>query len=913
MNRLSIADLLCAADWQALAARTDGRGGALLPAVLDSLSEGIALFDADDHLVFCNARYRQFCPGAGDMRGRGPVLFADILKSMTSRGFIKAAIGREAAWLAERMRAHAHPDGQPRDVQLSDGAWMAVREQSLPGGHVLVTVTDGTPLKDRDQRLGESERRITQARAQLGQAVESMNEAFVLFDSDDRLALCNGRFLEMTRPVADVVRPGATFMDIARASVERGQIPAAKAQPETWLTARLADHRDPRGPHEIEYADGRTVLVREARTPDGGYVAVHADITLRRRAERALADSEQRHRRLVEMIPDLICVVVDGVIRYINQAGTEILNRGERDVVGQPLAAFAPADQHALLAEVTNETAPPEDWTLITLLAAPDRPVALEMVGLPFSEAAGRGVMVVGRDMTALRRAHEDVANRERRLNGIMDTVVDGIITIDERGRIESFNRAAEIIFGWTADEVIGESIGILVPPSKRADHDRSINTYIEGGPPRIIGIGREEVAVRKDGSTFPVDLAVSEMWLGGRRLFTGVIRDITERKTADKALRLSEERYKLALAGTNEAIWDWDLETGTVYSSPHAGTILGVPSDELRDPQHWLSLVHTDDRADYRAALISHLKGLSEYFVYEYRLKPRGAERTRWVRHRGVAVRNEAGQVYRMAGSVGDITEQRAAQEDLTIAKEQAELANRAKTEFLATMSHELRTPLNAIIGFSEVIHTEIFGAVTPVAYKEYAGNILDSGRHLLDVINDILDVSRIEAGSMTLHPEAVDITAVAKACVRLLSNRAEEAHLNLETGLAPDLPAIWGEERRLKQVLINLLGNAIKFTPSGGHVALMAYPGDDGALYIEVADSGIGMRMEEIPVALQPFQQIDSRLARRYEGTGLGLPLTKAFVQLHGGTMSITSALGEGTTVTLRFPPEVLRDRGV
>ncbi|KJS37475.1 MAG: hypothetical protein VR70_12530, partial [Rhodospirillaceae bacterium BRH_c57] len=245
MNRLSIADLLCAADWQALAARTDGRGGALLPAVLDSLSEGIALFDADDHLVFCNARYRQFCPGAGDMRGRGPVLFADILKSMTSRGFIKAAIGREAAWLAERMRAHAHPDGQPRDVQLSDGAWMAVREQSLPGGHVLVTVTDGTPLKDRDQRLGESERRITQARAQLGQAVESMNEAFVLFDSDDRLALCNGRFLEMTRPVADVVRPGATFMDIARASVERGQIPAAKAQPETWLTARLADHRDP--------------------------------------------------------------------------------------------------------------------------------------------------------------------------------------------------------------------------------------------------------------------------------------------------------------------------------------------------------------------------------------------------------------------------------------------------------------------------------------------------------------------------------------------------------------------------------------------------------------------------------------------------------------------------------------------
>ena len=875
---------------------------------MDALSEGVAVFDSQDRLVFCNARYRDFCPGAGS--GEAGAMFSDILRSMTSRGLISAALGREEEWLAERLRAHANPDGKPREVELADGAWMVVREQLMPGGNVLITVTDGTPLKDRDQRLGESERRINQTRAQLGQAVESMNEALVLFDADDRLALCNGRFLEMMRPVADVVRPGATFLDIMCAAVERGVIPAAATKPDLWLAARLADHRDPRGPHEIEYADGRTVLVREARTPDGGYVAVHADITLRRRAERALADSEQRHRRLVEMIPDLICVVVDGIVRYINQAGTEILDREDSAVLGQPLATFAPSDQYPLLTQVTNEAAPAAGWTLITLLSGAGKPVALEMVGLPFSEDGRRGVMVVGRDMTALRSAHEDVANRERRLNGIMDTVVDGIITIDERGRIESFNRAAETIFGWSAEEAIGQSIGILIPQANRAAHDRYMNNYIAGGPPRIIGIGREEVAVRKDGSTFPVDLAVSELWLGGRRLFTGVIRDITERKRADEALRLSEERYKLALAGTNEANWDWDLETGAVYSSPHACHILGVTTDELSDAKRWLSLVHPQDRASYRAALIEHLKGRTEYFVYEYRLAPNRGERDRWVRHRGVAVRNAAGRVYRMAGSVGDITAQHAAQEDLVIAKEQAELANRAKTEFLATMSHELRTPLNAIIGFSEVIHSELFGAVTPKPYREYAGNILESGRHLLDVINDILDVSRIEAGSMTLHPEAIDVAGVAQACLRLLSGRAEEANLHLETGLAPDLPAIWGEERRLKQVLINLLGNAIKFTPPGGRVALMAYRTEENGLIIEVADSGIGMKSEDIPVALKPFLQIDSRLARRYEGTGLGLPLTKAFVELHGGTMAITSALGKGTTVTLSFPPCVLRE---
>ncbi|MGC2856825.1 PAS domain S-box protein [Novispirillum sp. DQ9] len=905
---MNSADTACAAGWQALASLGGGGSEALLPAVLDSLSEGVAVFDASDRLVFCNARYRDFCPGAGAADGGAPT-FTDILRAMTARGQVREAIGREDAWIAERLRAHACPDGRAREVQLADGAWMVVRERPLPGGHVLITVTDGTPLKDRDQRLGESERRISQARAQLGQAVESMNEAFVLFDADDRLALCNGRYLDMMRGMADVIRPGATFLDIIRAGVERGQVPAASAQPEAWLAARLADHRDPRGPHEIEFADGRSVMVREARTPDGGYVAVYADITLRRRAERALADSELRHRRLIEGVPDLICVVRDGVIRYINPAGAEILDRDDAEVLGRRLTDFAPADQHDRLATVVDEGVRGSRWTQVTLTTGTGRAVELEMVGLPFTEDGGKGVMAVGRDITALRRAHEEVANRERRLKGILDTVVDGIITIDDRGRIESVNRAAEAIFGWSAEEIVGQGIAVLLPPEQRAGHDRAIRAYMAGGPPNIIGRGREEVAARKDGTLFPVDIAVTELALGDRRLFTGVIRDITARKRADEALRQSEERYKLALAGTNEAIWDWDVASGAVFFSPHASTILGIPEAALGDAGRWLAMVHPDDRAGYRAALVAHLKGRGDHFAHEYRLMPDG-QTPRWVRHRGVAVRDGAGRVTRMAGSVGDITAERAAQEEMSLAREQAELANRAKTEFLATMSHELRTPLNAIIGFSEVIHTEMFGPVSPAQYKDYAGNILESGRHLLDVINDILDVSRIEAGRMSLHPEVVDFGAAARACLRLVSGRAEEAHLHLDDGLAPDLPGVWGEERRIKQVLINLLGNAIKFTPSGGHVMLAAWRDDAGGLMVEVADTGIGMRPEDIPTALKPFHQIDSRLARRYEGTGLGLPLTKAFVELHGGTMDITSALGKGTTVTLRFPPEALRE---
>ncbi|MGC2856833.1 ATP-binding protein [Novispirillum sp. DQ9] len=240
----------------------------------------------------------------------------------------------------------------------------------------------------------------------------------------------------------------------------------------------------------------------------------------------------------------------------------------------------------------------------------------------------------------------------------------------------------------------------------------------------------------------------------------------------------------------------------------------------------------------------------------------------------------------------------------DLRGAMSQAETANRTKSEFLANMSHELRTPLNAIIGFSEVMAQEVFGPISD-QYRDYAGNIHDSGRHLLDIINDILDVSKIESGQLVLHEEDVDLTAIAAASVRLVRERADRAQIALISDLAPGLPLLHGDMRRLKQVFINLLSNAVKFTPPDGTVTISARPTGDGGLRVVVADTGIGMKAEDVPLALTPFRQIDSGLARRHEGTGLGLPLTKALVELHGGTLAIHSVFGEGTEIRLWFPP--------
>jgi two-component system cell cycle sensor histidine kinase PleC len=238
-----------------------------------------------------------------------------------------------------------------------------------------------------------------------------------------------------------------------------------------------------------------------------------------------------------------------------------------------------------------------------------------------------------------------------------------------------------------------------------------------------------------------------------------------------------------------------------------------------------------------------------------------------------------------------------------LARAKEQAELASRTKTEFLASVSHELRTPLNAIIGFSEVIAGAMFGPVGNARYQDYANDIVTSGRHLLAVINDILDVAKIEAGQMALSLEPVAVGEVVDAASRLVEARARAGGVRLETTVMDGLPEVAADRRRVLQVLVNLLSNAVKFTPAGGQVRVVA-AADGAELLLTIADTGIGMDADQVITALEPFRQVDGSLARRYDGTGLGLPLAKSFAEMHGGRLDVDSEPGRGTTVRVYLP---------
>jgi signal transduction histidine kinase len=235
--------------------------------------------------------------------------------------------------------------------------------------------------------------------------------------------------------------------------------------------------------------------------------------------------------------------------------------------------------------------------------------------------------------------------------------------------------------------------------------------------------------------------------------------------------------------------------------------------------------------------------------------------------------------------------------------AKERAEAANRAKTEFLANMSHELRTPLNAIIGFSELMPARIGNRASIL---EYAKDIQNSGLHLLNVINDILDLSKIEASDLQLDEEKVELKEIFEASLAMVRHRADGKRLTFRVEQPEAMPKLLGDDRRLKQVLINLLSNAVKFTPAEGSITLTAGVTAAGGIEIKVTDTGIGIPAEHLEAVMQPFVQVDSSLNRKYDGTGLGLPLAKAFVELHGGTLRLDSTIGAGTTVTAAFPAQ-------
>jgi PAS domain S-box-containing protein len=307
---------------------------------------------------------------------------------------------------------------------------------------------------------------------------------------------------------------------------------------------------------------------------------------------------------------------------------------------------------------------------------------------------------------------------------------------------------------------------------------------------------------------------------------------------------------------------------------------------------------VDSGRRNEFRALMQAH--DVVTHFVSE--IYHRSGRRI-WISENARAVRDWSGELLCYEGTVEDVTEKFEQERALRAALRQAEIANRMKAAFLAAMSHELKTPLNAVLGFSEMIRDEVLGPVGNQAYREYAGDIHSSGTRLLSVINDVLDVSRLEGGLLTIEARPEAATDIAESAIKLARAITRDQR-RIEIDMPPGLPSLHVDPRRLAQALGNLLANALKFTPETGRVRLAACGQADGSLHLLVEDTGIGMAEETITHALEPFRQLDGSLSRRFEGTGLGLSIAKALAELHDGILTVKSAVGEGTTVTIALP---------
>jgi PAS domain S-box-containing protein len=382
-----------------------------------------------------------------------------------------------------------------------------------------------------------------------------------------------------------------------------------------------------------------------------------------------------------------------------------------------------------------------------------------------------------------------------------------------------------------------------------------------------------------------------------------GTVQDITDYVLARRS---SEENALLRRGMFENATWGIFQTTADGHylsANPALARIYGYDS-----PQAMLLAMTDIGRQLYvasgrREEFIQQMKAHGTVSGFESEIYRRDGTRI-WISECCREVRSGDRRLLFYEGTVEDITERKRAEAELRAAKEQAEQANRAKSAFLNTMSHELRTPLNAVLGFAEVLRDELFGPLGNTRYHAYVRDIYRSGSHLLDIINDILDMTRIESGHLALAYQVVDICEVVAASERMMADVARDRRIAIEVALPSPSFEVDADPRRLKQILTNLLSNAIKFSPEGSRVALSAACDANGECELVVADRGIGMNADDLTRAMKPFEQVDNALARRFEGTGLGLTLTKSLTELHGGTLSIESTPGKGTTVTVRLP---------
>jgi len=648
--------------------------------------------------------------------------------------------------------------------------------------------------------------------------------------------------------------------------------------------------------------------------------ALEAEIGKRRSAEEHLLEVEQTLAVTLGSIgAGFITTDAQGCVARMNAVAERLTGWTQTQAAGQALWDVFQREDRPVEHRQHNPVTLLQDLAIsadtvhpMTAVARDGTRWAVEVQAALNRTADGvvRGLTLVLRDVTPLRQAQDEL----QRMAGIVESSTDAIISKTLDGRITGWNGAAQAMFGYSAEEIIGQPVQRLIPLAQEVEEMRILADLAHGQTVPAF----DTVRRAKDGSLVAVSITISPIRDASGRIVGGskIARDVSRQRRAEAALRDSEARLHFALDAAQIGEWDLDLASGQIKRSARHDACFGHP----QPLPHWstaqlLAQVHADDRDEVAHSLQLACSQHRDWHAECRVLWPDGS--VHWLSLHG-GVRREPDRASHLLGIVADVTAQRQATDArlraqrLETENRQIQESNRLKSLFLANMSHELRTPLNAIIGFADLLHAGAVPTDSP-KHREFLNHIATSGRHLLQLINDVLDLSKVESGKFDFYPEALNLGQLIAEVNNVLLATAQRKQLRLETDIDAALDSLTLDPARLKQVLFNYLSNALKFTPEGGRVVLRARAEGPHRLRIEVEDNGIGIAAADLPRLFTEFQQLDAGYNKRHQGTGLGLALTRRLVEAQGGTVGVRSAPGQGSTFFLVLPRHAVATTGL
>jgi PAS domain S-box-containing protein len=808
----------------------------------------------------------------------------------------------------------------------------AIAERDTPRGTITVSISGRPVFNERGEFAGyrgasrviTRQLRIEQEARRADQWLREAFDAFplsvMISDPQGQILLANRQWWRQIGPALEGTQ--ATWPDILRQLIRDGVYPEAVGREDAFWRWRMDLHIQAQS-QEVRFRD-QWLIVRDHQLPDGCVVHFSLDITRAKEdaaqllaQQRALADTQARLGAVLKALPDL-WFVLDEQGRHV--AGHEHhpmllqpLENLHGRKLGDNLPPHAARQQQEALARLQTTGRPQRlEYDLVTAEGM-QRHFEARLTLMPEGHT-----LFITRDITERQLAAEKLRVSEELYRSVAATISDGLMIVELAGRVVALNPAASRILGVQHDilgaQQLHTQLGITWLEddlSQPLGEDRCpmTSTLVRGE--RVVD--RVHPLRRPDGEVVWVQVSSHLLRVSPEAspfAAMATLRDISRERHAQQALQQSEERWKFALEGAGDGVWDWDLRSGQVYFSPHWKAQLGYEDHELPNTRKaFLSLIHPDEHAQVSEGLRRIVNQADTLHQAEFRMRHRHGHYLD-ILSRGRMVQCDAeGRAQRLVGTHSDITRLKQAERAL-LEKETAEAANAAKTEFLSRMSHEVRTPLNAIIGFAQLLQLQIAQEGTGTALathdvsinQRYVHQILLASRHLMGLVNDVLDLQKVEAGVLNFKPEPVCLRDEVRQCLDMLSPLAERGRVTLHNQVEGDWPLML-DRQRLRQIIMNIASNAIKYNQIGGTVHIHASELSDGQVELQVNDSGEGMSPRQLARLFQPFERL-GRETTNADGTGLGLIITRSLIEAMGGRMVLRSELGVGTRVSLMLP---------